>query len=306
MSADAKVIAKIQKLLALAGNNSNEHEAAAAAARAQELMLEHDLAMDQVEAHVDKRTAGIVREHHTLRERGKPGNWKIGLYTTVAATSDCWAWVYSNGESATMIGRRLDVEVAEYLFAYLVSQLERMQQEFGKTRWDEMREYAKREGISLHDAERDYSAMGTHPLRAKDSWIRGAVQSVTYSLEQAKRERDRSSEKANAITISKEADLRDWWAQRQGYADYAEYVAKVKEKKTLDTRTAAQKRKDAIRAEKAAEREYRKQQTRARREAERLDYGAYSTGLEQGREIQIRPGVRQGAPAATPAGALGE
>lgn len=299
MSASAAVIAKIQKLLALAGDNPNEHEAAAAAAKAQALMLEHDLAQMDVEANVDKRTAGITREHHTLRERGKPGNWKIALYQAVGQTCDCWVTISNyGGTRASLIGRKQDVEVAEYLFAYLTVQLERMQQEYGKTRWDEMREYAKREGMSLHDAERDYSAMGTHPLRAKDSWIKGAVISVVRTLKESKATRDQDV-KAGALVISKEADIRDWWAQQQGYADYAAYLEAIEAIKArgsigeyVDKRTPAQKRRDEARDRAAAERAWRKGQTARRRENERLDYGAYTAGLEQGRTIGIRPGIK--------------
>ena len=297
MSTDARIIERIQKLLALAAS-PNEHEAASAAAKAQALMLEHDLAMDQVETKVDKRVAGIGQTYHHLRQRGKPGNWKIALYAAVAKTSDCWVTVGST--SGSMIGRKIDIELAEYLFAYLVATLERLQKEYGDTQWAALREYATYHGISTHTAEMHYSARGNHPLRMKDSWIRGASEAVESSLYQFKRDRDRAPA-ANALVVSKTATIRDWWAQQQGYADYADYQRAAKEQAANRPPAPEPTAKDLAEAEKAWKREERRQRKERERLEARTNWGAYYQGHEDGGKIAIREGVGGGSAPADPA-----
>lgn len=303
MAASPEVIEKIRKLLALAGNNPNEHEAAAAAAKAQALMLEHDLASGDVEAKVDPRVSGVDRTRHTLRQHGKPGNWKIALYETVARTSDCYVWV---GEySGQMVGRRSDIEMAEYLFAYLVSQLERLQQEFGKERWAELREFARAQGITTHEAETEFKWRGKHPLRAKDSWIKGAVQSVRETLRARKAERDGQVAGAYALVVSKAAAIEDYLAQQNGYKDKADYDAQMKARReawaaaegtaVAKPLTPAQQRREEEKWRRQYERQARTEANRRYRESANTDWTAYERGRETGRTIGIREGIRGGS-----------
>lgn len=287
MAVDERIIDRIRKLLALAGDNPNEHEAAAAAAKAQALMQEHDLAAADVSVKTDARTAGITQAATVLRQRGKPGSWKEGLFSAVAETSDCWAW--STSTRGSMLGRERDVEMAEYLFAYLVRELERLQHAYGATRWDELKAYARQNGISTHTAESHYSARGRHPLRAKDSWIRGAVESVIRTLREQKAERTAQAAKAGALVVHKEQEKREYWAKMAGFASWADYIARRGEK-TL-------KGKDLERALRQAERDFRKEQRARDRLDARTDWHAYERGVEDGRAIAPRPGVRGGSTA---------
>lgn len=296
MSVDAKVIERIKKLLALAGNNPNEHEAASAAARAQELMQEHDLSMESVSTKVDARTAGIGRtDRTTLRERGKPGGWKVDIFRAVGDTSDCWVYIVGDvgrAQTGYLIGRKTDTELARYIFEFLVREIERLQQAFGATRWDELREYARFHGITTHDAERDFSSMGKHPLRAKDSWVRGAVESVVRSLYDAKRERT-TSDRANALVVHKEAGIKDWWAQQNGYADWEDYRAKTSTPSTVVASKPPTKREMA-KWEAARRRADRKEQTERNRLDRRTDWDALNQGLRDGKRIRVNPGVGHG------------
>lgn len=302
MSVEPKVIERIRKLLALAGNNPNEHEAAAAAARAQELMLQHDLTMETVSTKVDRRTAGIDKgDRMVLREKGKPGGWKVALFACIGQTSGCWVFTTEGGKwydaTGYLVGRAQDVEMAHYLYDFLVRELERLQKAYGDTKWAELREYARFHGITTHQAEQDASAMGEHPLRMKDSWMRGAAEAVIARLHNEHWERNRRSEATAALAINKEAAIRDWWAQQRGYADWADYQARTASAVVPvaeDKRTPAQKRKDAERAE----REYQKSQERERREREalmrRTNVEAYHAGRKDGEALAMRRGVKGG------------
>ena len=295
---DRSIIDKIAKLLALAGNNPNEHEAASAAAKAQALMQEHDLAAADIDMTQDARVAGIGRsERIVLAKAGKPGGWKVDLFTTVGQTSDCWVTARRARKgwdaTGTMIGAKQDVEVAHYVFDYLVAELERLQQEYGRTRWDELREYARVNGFTTHEAETDFSEQRRHPLKAKNDWIKGAVAAVIETLHERKRERDGQTEQTRALIVNKEAAIKEWWAQEQGYASYADYQASFAKPTASepDTRTPRQREKDAEKADRRWRRMYERDQRRREKELAELDHEAFEAGRQTGARITVRPGV---------------
>lgn len=303
MAVEQKVIDRIVKLLALAGDNPNENEAASAAAKAQELLQQYDLSMSDVIMKQDPRTAGVGEgERIVLRKAGKPGGWKADLFRAVGYTTGCWSYAsdaFGKWYDGTgyYIGRRQDVEIAEYLFAYLTREVERLQDEYGKTRWAELRQFAADRGVSTHYAEQVFSSRKRHPLKAKQDWVKGAVPQVIKVLREAKAERDNTSDAARALVISKESLIRDWYAQKQGFASWDDMQqqrsAKRGDAPTLeDKRTPAQKRRDDERAERAFKREQEKAQRAYAREAANLDWEAYEAGIRDGRNVNIRPAVR--------------
>lgn len=328
MKADDKVIDKIRKLLALA-TSPNEHEAASAAAKAQDLMQEYDLSVESVSVKVDPRTGGITEtDRIVLRAFGKPGGWKVRLFETIAKTSDCWITTsqwhwdgkqYSRDDTAVLIGRPLDIQLAHYLFDYLVTTLERLQKEYGDSRWADLREYAKQWGMSTHDAERDYKAMGKHPLRSKDSWIKGAVLSVVQTLEREKYERDHLGEDQWGLVVSKEGEKEAFvqWqrdvkeAERAGLTvdevrsqrearraafraqapvPYVAPVETTRERKAREAREA----KDQKAWEAQCRRDEKRRQAAAMRELLRTDLDAYQQGRATGATIATRRGVGTG------------
>lgn len=299
MAVSEATIDKIRKLLALAGNNPNEHEAAAAAAKAQDMMREHDLSMSQVDIKQDPRTAGINKtQRETLAKAGKPGGWKVDLYKAVAETSGCWAFVGKQRSGydgwGYMVGRAQDIEIAEYLYQYLVREIERLQDEFGKTRWAELREYAAKWGMTTHAAETDYSQTGRHPLKAKNDWMKGAAPAVISALRQYARERDSRTDSDRALVLSKETAIRDWYAQQRGFKTWDDMQAHSKAYwDGVETKmTPAQRRKAEQQAEAAARRAWAKAERRGAREAANMDWDAYNRGVEAGRTVGIRPGIK--------------
>jgi hypothetical protein len=278
-------------------------------------MQEHDLSAEALSVKVDPRTGGITEtDRITLRQRGKPGGWKVRLFEAVAKTSDCWVtiseWQWSNGqfsrdETAVLIGRPRDIEMAHYLFDYLTRELTRLQKEYGDARWVELREYAKRHGMTTHAAETDFSAMGRHPLRSKDSWIKGAVLSVVRGLERAKYDRDHT-DAGSGLVVSKEGekeafvrwqrDVRE--ADREGLT--VDEVRSRREAREAAFRAQAPApyvaKKETAKDRRANEAYWRKQDrmaaTAARREAARTDITAYMAGMETGATIAPRPGIR--------------
>lgn len=302
MAADKAIMEKIAKLLALAGNNPNEHEAAAAAAKAQAMLLEYDLSAEQVQARHDKRTAGIGEaERIVLRKKGKPGGWKVDLFAAVGETCDCvvyaspvTSWYDSTGY---MVGRHQDLELAMYVYSFLTHELERLQDEYGKSRWAELREYARMNDMTTHEAEREFKWRGNHPLRAKDSWIRGAAEQVASTLWQEYRSRNQYAD-ASALVVDKQQAIRDYQAQKAGYKDEAD--ARAQRKARLDARpvvvekpmSASQRRRQAAADERYWERRAAAQARADARKWANTDLRAYRDGQKTGRTIGVRPGVK--------------
>lgn len=115
------IIARIQKLLALAGS-SNEHEAALAAAHAQRLLAEHNLAMADIESaqkpqSVDKVEAQVSR---TLPK------WVRHLSAGICTAFDCQAIHHPLQGKMTFIGVGADVQIAAYTFSYLDKTVRRL------------------------------------------------------------------------------------------------------------------------------------------------------------------------------------
>lgn len=116
-----KVIDKIRKLMALS-TSSNEHEAAAAAAKAQELLLKHNLDVSVLSSKEEQPTATKV--DFTL---GDTAAWLAQLVNGVAESHFCcivlsyrWKGHTTKRERVFyMFGRPENVEVARYMSEYL-------------------------------------------------------------------------------------------------------------------------------------------------------------------------------------------
>lgn len=325
MGADAKVIDKIRKLLAL-GTSPNEHEAAAAVAKAQELMQAHDLEMAAVQGDLKADPRSTVGEGDTvIAKAGKPSGWKVSLFEGVARSWDCYVVVreyrfveggYEKGQFGSLIGRHADLEMAEYAYSFLVGELERLAQDYGKTRWQEVWDLAAERGITKHEAESLYVVRtGTHPLRAKLSWLRGAAESVIQRLAEDKRARS-TTDATMALVVDKKRDIRAYQVWKNYGKTLEEYEAEMDAKRAewraaaesavvvAKPETPSQRRRreeaEARASHKANERWYREQVRISRS----TDAAALRAGREAGKQIAVRPGVKSGP--ATERKAIGE
>lgn len=123
--AESRVVRRVRKLLALA-ESSELHEANAAARRAQRLMLEHQISLEELDsrpfhvAHVG-RVAGRFMAHEKLI------GGILGTYFGVHCV-----WVSTrmddgrHGRMLEVCGRREEVEVAEYVHSWLLETGERL------------------------------------------------------------------------------------------------------------------------------------------------------------------------------------
>lgn len=111
-----KIIEKIQKLLALANNNPNENEAMAAALKAQRLMAENDISLEQVDETIDNKE--IVKEIYHASNKHEMKKWKFGLANVVANNFRCKVF-FLDGKDVVFYGYQADAKIALQVFTFL-------------------------------------------------------------------------------------------------------------------------------------------------------------------------------------------
>lgn len=130
----SRILDKIRKLMSLADNNSNLNESAAAFAQAQALLSKHRLTMAEVEAASETLQAGeqIIESAKPLYAGERVVRWKSYLASKIADLNSCKMFIryirnyYNNKKESryVVVGRPSDIEIVEYLFQSISSQIE--------------------------------------------------------------------------------------------------------------------------------------------------------------------------------------
>lgn len=112
-----KILEKIEKLLALAGNNPNENEAMDAALKAQELMAKYNIELADVEGPGKSET--IVMETYAPKANCHyVRKWRYNLASIVAKNFCCKTYVI-NSETTVFYGYEKDAKIAVEVFKFL-------------------------------------------------------------------------------------------------------------------------------------------------------------------------------------------
>lgn len=131
------VVAKVAKLLRLAEGTSNPNEAAVAAAAAQRLMDEHRISKAEVGSADNADESIAVAGDPLWSRKGTLPTWVGYLASVMARANDCRTYVARGrgfdlkGRRFTrthlnIVGRESDVQVARYMFAYCMREIERL------------------------------------------------------------------------------------------------------------------------------------------------------------------------------------
>jgi hypothetical protein len=135
----SNVIAKVQKLLALAGNNTSEHECKVARAVADKLIQEHRLSMADIEA---KGGETEPFAHKVIAKGGKRLAWQEVILSELCThyggafhynsfrVGGCGGRGGGKGgkghKSYTVFAKQSDLAVIEYMFDYLTTQTDKL------------------------------------------------------------------------------------------------------------------------------------------------------------------------------------
>ncbi len=127
------ILARIQKLLRLAGRSTNEHEAAAAASRAAALMAAHQLSEAEVRLSDSERppepivSAFRLDPEDDVKRRRKIVAWRGAVAGATAKALGCYMY-WSRGD-IRFFGRESAVQTAAYTTHYLCGEIERLAKE---------------------------------------------------------------------------------------------------------------------------------------------------------------------------------
>lgn len=121
---DSRIIDKIRKLLALAGNNPSEAESTAAFARAQELATRHRIELASIEAGPNDPDEEMVHETIDAGTKSHPGWRKILMAGVFGASGVCV--ILSRGGKYILAGKRGDIDTAKYLYAAIGNEIDRL------------------------------------------------------------------------------------------------------------------------------------------------------------------------------------
>ena len=314
-------IRKIEKLLALAGNNPNEAEAAAAMAKVQELLAQYNLDMASVgDAPADKSRGDV-------RLKGGLYKWQRSLWKAVAELNFCMYWstyeidmtkkaVYVDryGDRRMgrktfkhkVLGRKVNVVSTQIMAEYLEQAIERLvrdrlEQDHTQffTRWaasyregvaDRLQSklYKRRQELQAEEErrERERAAQSRHPAAAPTS---SGVDLATYT---------QSEYDANIDHLYGEGTSARWAAER--------YQAEQAAKKAREERAAwelahpAEAAAQKAQAEKEWQEWLKKNAGRNRRSSggyrerkSNRDDAGYYAGYEDGASIGLDPQVNK-------------
>lgn len=230
------IIDKIAKLLALA-TSPNENEAAQAAAKAQELLMQHNLSLGDIKT--DQSSAKIPIEQTVIDSSGKKIHWKGFLAQAIARANFCQMyWNTRGGQSRTMIlGKSHNVAITKSIYVYLITAVERLATEGVKA---EKRNYCD---YLNQIAGRGIDAQPEPNWRTwKSSFITGCSRRLCDRLDEQKR----SLERDGITTETGKGNSVSGLACRQAYEREAAAIQLWKRENNLQIRSSSCRSKAQI------------------------------------------------------------
>lgn len=268
----AAVIERVKRLLALAGNNPNEHEAASASAMAQKLMEDHNIDM----AVLGKSGKGTQGARSDQKQKGGLYGWQRDLWKASAELNMCVYWSLKGLERGSVyehrvLGSQVNVLSTTILAEYLQGTIDRIAQGWAKERGYKspfVREaIALREGIASRLVERlreqrrqriaederkarEAKATASHPSAAPGTGI--VLADVIQSEDDLNQDHIKGWEPGTTAAKRAEYKMREYAAQVEADAwksgDRAAFVATYGA-----ARAAERERWDAIDAKREAD-----------------------------------------------------
>lgn len=107
---------KIRKVLELAKNNPSKEESISASLKAQKLMMEYDIEMEEIEDIEELKELGEV-----YIDLGTGNKWKVMLAHVVAKNFRCKVYFNNNLTGVTFYGYKTDADIARNVYEFLFS-----------------------------------------------------------------------------------------------------------------------------------------------------------------------------------------
>lgn len=114
MNSTEKIVEKIKKVLELSKNNPSAEEAASAALKAQRLMAEYHISMEDID--ISDNVDDIVEQKCCV---GKGNKWKYLLAQIVSKNFRCMHFITDNKMSIVFYGHEADAKIAAETYKFL-------------------------------------------------------------------------------------------------------------------------------------------------------------------------------------------
>ena len=151
---DKNIISKIEKLLALAGNNPSETEAQAAMLKAQQLMAEHNLDMAQFQDKPQEKKEAVTEYFKGYHNTG----WAISLARVICDNFRC-NLLRAAGYGLVFVGLKEDVAICKAVFTFASNTLDKNMMK--------LRRQYRNQGLPTDGISGDYAAGFIAGLKAK-------------------------------------------------------------------------------------------------------------------------------------------
>ena len=179
-----KVIAKIQQLRKISESTHSKAEKETTIALAAKLIAEYQLSEAEVAVKENVNEEIDLTNEHIIYETGRSTPWKMELVFSLAKLNGLFAYSSQIRHSTThkratryrVIGRISDIEIARYMFDYLVSTIQELVNEFVPT--------AKQRGVNP----------------ARESWCLGCVRGFIAKMN-AEREKVNQTATSTALVF---------------------------------------------------------------------------------------------------------
>ena len=236
------IIDRITKLLALA-TSPYEHEAAAAATKAQELLMEHNLRLEDVKT--VHKSPDIPIEQIAIGSSSRKVYWKGSIANAIANANFCKMWWL--GGRMIVAGRSHNVAIALSLYDYLTNTIERLAADGVKAEKQAWRIYLSQ-----------IEGTGIEPI-AEPNWRRWKASFITGCSKRLSERIDAQTKRINAEVIrytavtglacrmahEREQEAISQWRREQGI-NLTQRKSGSKARVTRDGYTAGQRAGDSI------------------------------------------------------------
>ena len=152
--AEKNIISKIEKLLALAGNNPSEAEAQVAMLKAQKLMAEHNLDMAQFKDQPQEKKEAVTEYFKGYHNTG----WAISLAKVICDNFRC-NLLRASGYGLVFVGLKEDVAICKAVFSFAAKTLDKNMMK--------LRRQYRKQGLPTDGISGDYAAGFVAGLKAK-------------------------------------------------------------------------------------------------------------------------------------------
>lgn len=152
--AEKNIISKIEKLLALAGNNPSEAEAQVAMLKAQKLMAEYNLDMAQFKDKPQEKKEAVTEYFKGYHNTG----WAISLAKVICDNFRC-NLLRAAGYGLVFVGLKEDVAICKAVFTFAANTLDKNMMK--------LRRQYRKQGLPTDGISGDYAAGFIAGLKAK-------------------------------------------------------------------------------------------------------------------------------------------